>query len=348
VIPFVRIRSDGGSDDPLEAYRDRAMYLMSVVALGAITPLVVHNIVRGRYLLAASIACVLAGLAIDAAAIRRRRRPPLPYIFMAIPAAFAIGLALKTQGVIGIFWCYPLVLGFYFVLRRRIANYCSFAFLVGATLGIHHWIGDEPAVRFFLSLALTIIIINIVLNIIADLQRRLVEQAITDPLTGAYNRRHMQMRLEEAIERHRRTGAPASLLLCDIDHFKRINDAFGHEAGDNVLKELVQLIGERLRKGDLLFRLGGEEFLVLLHDTPVAAAVKVAEAMRATIAQSHFPVSSAVTVSFGVTGLEASDSPDSWVGRADRAMYLAKKAGRNRVMTEPVPDGGHGTVTVTA
>jgi diguanylate cyclase (GGDEF)-like protein len=336
---MIRLTRDGvgetGDEDPLEAYRDRAMYLMSVVAVVVLAPLVVHNLLLGRHAIGAAAACLVLLLALDAYAVHRRRRPPVPYIVLLLPGAVAIGISLKTQGVFGAFWCFPAVLFFYFVLRRRAANFCSFSLLVGATLAIHWWIGDEEAVRFFLALSLTIVVVNIILNIVGDLERRLLEQAITDPLTGAFNRRHMQTRLEEAIERGRRANVPASILLMDIDHFKRINDAFGHEAGDHVLKELVQLVRERLRRADLLFRMGGEEFLLLLGDTPPAAALKVAEALRSTVAQAHFPVSSPVTVSLGVSALEPIDSVDSWVKRADVALYAAKNAGRNRVIARP-------------
>jgi diguanylate cyclase (GGDEF)-like protein len=227
------------------------------------------------------------------------------------------------------------VLFFYFVLRRGAANACSLSMLAAGTLMAYWWIGGEVAARFFLSLALTIVMVNIILNIVGDLHRRLVEQAITDPLTGAFNRRHMQTRLEEAIERGRRAGAQASLLLVDIDHFKAVNDRFGHEAGDNVLKELVTLLRERSRKADLLFRLGGEEFLLLLNDTGAEAALNVAEALREGIARAPFGVAAPITVSIGVSGLAKADSVDSWVKRADVALYAAKDAGRNRVVMRP-------------
>jgi GGDEF domain-containing protein len=209
----------------------------------------------------------MALLSIDALALHRRKRPPFPYALLLFPMAAAIGIALKTTGVVGGFWASPTVLFFYFVLRRAPANACSLAMLAagfphgvlvdrrrgrGALLPLalaHHRHGEHhPEHR-------------------GDLHRRLVEQAITDPLTGTFNRRHMQTRLEEAIERGRRAGSQASLLIIDIDHFKAVNDRFGHEAGDHVLKELVSFLRERSRKADLLFRMGGEEFLLLLNDT---------------------------------------------------------------------------------
>ena len=327
--------NEDGDTDPLEAYRDRAMYLMSIVGVAILLPLVVHSYIEDRDALGTAIGIVMVLLSVDAVALHRRKRPPFPYAFLLLPMAAAIGIALKTQGIVGAFWASPTVLFFYFVLRRTPANACSLSLLAAGTVMTYWWISTEVAARFFLSLSLTIVIVTIILNIVGDLHRRLLEQAITDPLTGAFNRRHMQVRLEEAIERGRRANVQASLLLIDIDHFKAINDRFGHEAGDHVLQEMVTLLRERSRKSDLVFRMGGEEFLLLLFDTGPEAAGNVAEALREGIARAHFPIGTPVTVSVGVSGLEISDSVDSWVKRADMALYAAKEAGRNRVIMRP-------------
>jgi diguanylate cyclase (GGDEF)-like protein len=158
-----------------------------------------------------------------------------------------------------------------------------------------------------------------------------------DPLTGADNRRHLDQRLSAEIAFAGRHKRPLSIVLLDIDHFKAVNDRFGHEAGDHVLTELVTLLRERSRKADLLFRMGGEEFLLLLNDTGPEAAANVAEALREGIARAHLPVATQITVSIGVSGLELSDTVDSWVKRADVALYAAKDAGRNRVVVRPDP-----------
>jgi hypothetical protein len=172
---------ESGDEDPLEAYRDRAMYLMSIVGVVILLPLVAHNFYQGRDALAYAIGSVMLLLMVDAVALHRRKRAPIPYVLLLVPMAAAIGIGIKTQGIVGALWCSPSVLFFYFVLRRGPANLCSFSLLAAGTLMVNWWIGAEVAVRFFLSLALTIVIVNIILNIIGDLQRRLIDQAITDP-----------------------------------------------------------------------------------------------------------------------------------------------------------------------
>jgi diguanylate cyclase (GGDEF)-like protein len=233
--------------------------------------------------------------------------------------------------VIGAFWCYPAVVFFFFVLRRRTANACSIALLLIATAMVYRTLGTRVTVRFAASLVLTIAVINVFQNIIGELQRRLLAQAITDPLTGAYNRRYMEARLEEALQGARRRPEPVSLLMVDVDHFKRVNDEHGHKAGDGVLRGLVQLLRHRARAVDLLFRMGGEEFVLLLADTPEDAAAGVAEELRQAIAATALLDGKVVTASLGVAGARPDDTVESWLRAADAAMYAAKEAGRNRV-----------------
>ncbi|GAB6172807.1 hypothetical protein JCM15765_22850 [Paradesulfitobacterium aromaticivorans] len=163
------------------------------------------------------------------------------------------------------------------------------------------------------------------------MEGELHRQAITDPLTKAYNRRYFVQILEQEIERARRTGLPFSIIMFDLDHFKSINDRFGHAAGDLVLKSLVDLIQKRIRKIDILTRWGGEEFILLLPDTPREGAVDLAEEMRRQLINLDIPGVGRVTASFGVVGSCAGDTVDSIVMRADNLLYEAKSRGRNCV-----------------
>jgi diguanylate cyclase (GGDEF)-like protein len=122
------------------------------------------------------------------------------------------------------------------------------------------------------------------------------------------------------------------LLVIDVDDFKSINDQLGHAKGDSVLKGIVALVEKRARKLDLLFRIGGEEFMLLLPDTQEAAAAGVAEQLRASIAESQLLDGRRVTVSVGVGELRPGETVDSWMKHADDALYAAKKTGRNRVL----------------
>jgi diguanylate cyclase (GGDEF)-like protein len=320
-----------GGDDMLSGHRERIMFPMAVASVVILTPFLLNNFIQGRYLLGTLILLVVLGFGSAAAAIHLKRRPPIPYAVLLLPIGAGMALSLQTQGIYGAFWSYPLMLLCYFVLSWRIAILSSLALLVAVPLMVDLYIDRGMAIRVFASFALTIVIINIALHIIADLQRRLLDLAITDPLTGAFNRRHMESRLGEAIERNGRAGARASLLVLDIDHFKRVNDQFGHEAGDRVLKGVVALVDGNSRKLDSIFRMGGEEFLLLLPDTGETDALKVAEHLRSLIAGSRLLKARPVTVSIGLSELQPGADLDAWIKRADDALYSAKAAGRNRV-----------------
>lgn len=153
----------------------------------------------------------------------------------------------------------------------------------------------------------------------------------TDALTNAYNRRYFIQRLEEEIERSRRYKSRFAIIMLDIDHFKRINDTFGHISGDIVLKSIADMIKDRIRKIDILARWGGEEFVVLLPDTTVEDATYLAEELRERLSDMKIPSVDRVTASFGVVGYCINDTVDSLINRADNMMYEAKSAGRNCV-----------------
>lgn len=165
--------------------------------------------------------------------------------------------------------------------------------------------------------------------------------SITDDLTRVFNRRHFHDRLEEEIERARRYDHPLSLLMVDIDHFKEINDRYGHMTGDEVLRTIGGILKGNIRTADIAARFGGEEFVVLLPETTKESARVTAEKLRAAI--EHHPFNSSdqtlihVTASFGVsfikkTGKIKASAADQIIKMADEAMYQAKQAGRNRVL----------------
>ncbi len=170
------------------------------------------------------------------------------------------------------------------------------------------------------------------------MERELLRLATRDHLTGLFSRRHVLEMLEEELQRRRdrRAQAPLSVLLLDLDHFKRVNDEFGHAAGDEVLRQFVQRVEQSRRGNDSFGRLGGEEFLLLLHGADGVAARQLAERIRAGVAAEDFrlPGDGAVrlSVSIGWTLVEAADARAGEVlERADRALYEAKRGGRNRV-----------------
>ena len=175
---------------------------------------------------------------------------------------------------------------------------------------------------------------------LVDMARQLEELSGRDDLTGIFNRRHFGMTLDRAFEYSHRYHRPLSVAIIDVDHFKDINDSFGHQAGDAVLAEVAQRFAHSVRSSDYLARYGGEEFVVLLPETRLEDALSFGEKLRAAIASSPVPVAEGralpVTVSVGTASLAHTqfNSPSEMIDAADQALYRAKRNGRNRVEAE--------------
>jgi two-component system cell cycle response regulator len=168
-----------------------------------------------------------------------------------------------------------------------------------------------------------------------------MELAVTDQLTGLHNRRYMRVQLEGLLKRSNMGGDPVSVLLCDIDHFKRVNDIHGHAAGDDVLREFGRRLRENIRPTDLACRYGGEEFVVIMPDTNQALAQQAGERLRHIISADPFPMNRGDELKLSMSGgvatiLPPDDTIDAILKRADDALYRAKSGGRDRIEVETV------------
>lgn len=160
-------------------------------------------------------------------------------------------------------------------------------------------------------------------------------EAQTDFLTGLHNRRYLDLLLPQELARAKRYGRPLSLVLLDLDGFKAVNDLYGHDVGDRVLQALAQCLEAHLRRSDRAVRLGGEEFALLLPETSLPQALRLAERLRRAVEAMAVPPVARITASFGVAEARPTDTPLSLLKRADEAMYRAKRKGKNRVEAAP-------------
>ncbi len=285
--------------------------------------------------LAAMNGTVVAVLLLTARSMRRGGSPRLPLSLLGVLLVAAVFTSVHLQGVVGVLWSFPLVFVAYFALPRYLATGLAVVLVLGVAVLAWPLLGAGLTVRVLLSQVFMVLMINIVLSLVGQLQRALQAQAVTDPLTGAYNRRHLQTRLDELARPGSAAPLPGpgnALLALDVDHFKDINDRHGHDVGDEVLRRLVSVLNSRKRINDLLFRTGGEEFMLLLPRIDEAAALQMAESLRELIAASPLLLDQRVTVSIGVSVLQPGQDTRGWLKRADTALYAAKRAGRNRVM----------------
>jgi diguanylate cyclase (GGDEF)-like protein len=318
--------------DALADYRDRIGMRLCGMAAVLLSPFCILHVVAGHWTMASVNFVLIVVLWVNAWALRQGRRPPVPFWALACLLIGGICASVLLQGVAGVLWAFPALIMCFFLLPRRLAMALNLVLVAVVTTASAVSIGTPLALRVFAAMALVLPMINVVLNVIGDLQRNLVEQAITDPLTGAYNRRHLQSHLQQLVVPAEAARPTDSLLAIDVDHFKQVNDRYGHAAGDAVLRGLVATIGARKRSSDLLFRTGGEEFMLLLPRTPTDKAVQIAEELRLRLSQAALLPDDPITVSIGVSTLRAGQSPQAWVGSADKALYQAKRAGRNRVV----------------
>jgi len=163
---------------------------------------------------------------------------------------------------------------------------------------------------------------------------QLQEQATIDPLTGAYNRRTFRTVLDQAMQSYVLRKQRFVLAIIDIDYFKRVNDNYGHQKGDEVLKSIGCHLKDKIRESDTLIRYGGEEFVICFEDMPLAKASEVMNDIRQSVADLDLLNDNSITISVGLSEIHAGDTPTSLLARADKALYAAKAAGRNRVMLE--------------
>lgn len=172
---------------------------------------------------------------------------------------------------------------------------------------------------------------------LAEMHNRIVELeklSATDRLTGAWNRAHFDKTIAIELSRSVRYLQPLALIFFDIDHFKQVNDSYGHAVGDVVLRELVKVVRDNIRSSDMLFRWGGEEFVILAPCTSYRSAASLAETLRAKIEQHAIETAGHITISLGVAEHISDESENACLQRADAAMYAAKNGGRNRVVVD--------------
>jgi len=265
------------------------------------------------------------------------RRTRSAGIFIALGFISAALMSALLLGVSEIYWCFPALMVAYFVFDARHATVITGGF-AGCFLAI---VWESLPVIELVKICMTLTITVLLANAFALTNRRQMEQlrrmANVDPLTGAGNRRAQNLKLDTVNAIFLRTGTPVSLLIIDLDLFKNINDGHGHVVGDQLLVDLCDLLRNSSRATESLYRYGGEEFLMVAEQTTLGAASKLAENLRSRIAQKVFTSGIRVTVSIGVAELNRGEGRKGWLGRADAALYQAKKLGRNQVIVAQSP-----------
>ena len=325
-------------EDLVANFRLQFNLYFSLTTVILLSPFTINHFIAGRVVMALSTLFIVSVAAVNSVSIYRRKKQAIPfaYFYVLIMATLASGLFLQGESII--FWYYPfafIVLSSVGHRQARILLFISLAILAPTAF---YTIDPTIAARFAVTYLMVCLLGSLVLSLLDKVQQQQATLTITDPLTGALNRRSMLSEFEDAAEGCRRGLGTASLLTIDIDHFKQINDTFGHQAGDDVLKAVVDTLLQRKRQLDKLFRTGGEEFTMLARDLDKDGSIIFADNLRAAVEQSNILDEKPVTVSIGVANYEPEESIDDWIRRADEQMYLAKRHGRNCISPPHISD----------
>lgn len=252
-------------------------------------------------------------------------------VLAVIACAGAVAVA-SVVGEVGLFWLFPCFVTTFFLANPRLAT------LINATsIAVIMVQGDvfQSGIQMW-TFAATAVVVSAIAFAFAqrtdDQRERLEQLATIDPLTGVQNRRAMNEELGEAMAHAERTGMSYALVMMDIDHFKKINDTYGHGVGDGVLVDLVTRVQQSTRKSDQLFRYGGEEFVLLLPGVDGAGLSAVMNNLQHIVRKKVKHPDGAISASFGVAILRHSEQVSNWLDRADSALYEAKQMGRDRVV----------------
>ena len=321
--------------------------LALIVTFGVITnlmilPFAVYRLLTGQT--AAGLIDLLIVACITFGSVRAyiTRRTDGAALFLAVTySAGCISIAY-IAGAPGPLWMYAALLSNFLLVDRMRAAAIS-AIAIAAVAASSLALPELAHKSAFIGSSVVVCLFSFTFAWRTDLQRKQLENlASVDPLTGAHNRRGMHAEIKHAMATSAGSRNPLGLIIFDLDHFKQINDRFGHEAGDNVLVEVARVVRGTTRRNERFFRLGGEEFALLIPDADSTALREVAEKIRASIEREVSCGDTPVTASFGASVLRANESEAHWRDRVDAAMYRAKREGRNRSVVDEWPsNGGH-------
>lgn len=275
--------------------------------------------------------------------VRNHRVVVPPVITLAFNFTVVL-LAIEDGAVHHIRWLFPLMIALAGLLPTAAALVFG-VIALAALAGIQGFASSMNELAEAAALAATWLISLAVMRLLTQQSDELADLALSDPLTGAYNRRYLIPQAQRNLADFQRYSRLSTMLMIDIDHFKQINDKFGHPEGDKVLKAIVKLIDERIRGVDMLFRLGGEEFLVLLSEVGTTTGSKIADELRQAIGRLSVLPDQQVTVSIGVCDVTQVESAEDWLQKVDTAMYTAKDLGRDQVSAF---DGGQSEISLEA
>jgi len=263
--------------------------------------------------------------------VYKTHRVGLPSVVLAIMFSLGVILSVVVKGVGNIYWIYPVIVSSYYLLTTKWAVILSSMTIALLLPTLYTHLDSIELIKLVATMFATGGFALLFSKSVAAQHKQLEDLATKDSLTGVGNRRALTEKLAELISHQTRQQSKMSLIILDLDHFKSVNDDYGHLVGDQILIRVSEIIAGRLRGADTIYRFGGEEFVILPFELCLELAVKLAEQLRILVENNVLTPNDPVTISLGVAEFKDGETGDNWLKRADEALYKAKEAGRNRV-----------------
>ncbi|MEM7763353.1 MAG: GGDEF domain-containing protein [Pseudomonadota bacterium] len=301
-----------------------------------VAPMGVFRLFEGNFVIAIIDFIAVVAFAAVAWAVYAKGLVRIGSICMAFVAIITTTVTVSIRGGDHILWMYPATVALFYLLRPKEASVVSLI-AISLVLPVVFDGRDSSQIALYLAaLGVTISLSVAFATLTAEQRREMQKTSLTDPLTGIGNRRALDDTLDDMINEVTDRSRSFVLIMFDIDHFKSVNDTYGHSIGDKVLRGVAEVVGGSVRPSDAFFRAGGEEFVVLANNADLKQGKHLAERLRVAIAELKHPLGQPedcvhVTASFGLAEYRDGESRDTLYRRTDEALYEAKRSGRNRL-----------------
>lgn len=322
---------------PTRSATEYVVLSLSLATAIALSPFALHRLIARDWAIATLDSAVVIATFSIFIYVLKTRKTKIPCLVVAIIFLATEVFTTYLKGPSQVVWAYPATIGVYFLVNVWNAAILNLVCMMMLTALIGHELPSELLSSFIISLTSTNVFVLVFALRNLNQSKMLHELSYTDALTGVANRRAFDQMLSTLCSEVDIEDNSVSLIFFDIDHFKKINDDYGHVCGDQILRQMAEVVQTQLKHDTKLYRIGGEEYVIgplYMHDTQ---AFQLAERLRKIIENSTFLEDTTVTVSMGVAGNIGSESAVNWQERADNALYQAKESGRNQSQLAPSP-----------
>ncbi len=309
----------------------RAVFAVAMLGFLSVCPILITRIIQQSWLMALLNLVLIGVFLVIAFNVLRNRYLATSRHVMGIMLILGITSTTIIGDTASAYWLYPGFVATFFLFKPKIAVLLSFSVCITVYPFLSELLASTDLLTLYATLMPTIVFIYYSSRALRKQHEQLMSMASQDYLTQTGNRRAFNAKAEICIRQRNKQDFHSVLILFDMDHFKRLNDTHGHVVGDAVLKDVTNIVTHCLRSTDRLFRLGGEEFAIIVQNAMLKDAVAISEKIRETLVSKRNIDLPPYTVSFGVAALNKNETVNSWMERTDLALYQSKQNGRDQV-----------------